>query len=136
VTSTSIDERSVVDVEPRRGLHFALAAARTAAENRGQDLVVLDLRELTSFFDYFVIATGASRRQLHAISEEIDRVLEKELGDRRLGVEGYQESRWILLDYGDVVIHLFDAETRAFYNLESLWAEAKRIDLTATLADV
>jgi ribosome-associated protein len=117
-------------------MQLALAAARTAAENRGQDLVVLDLRELTSFFDYFVIATGASRRQLHAISEEIDRVLEKEMGDRRMGIEGYQECRWILLDYGDVVIHLFDAEARAFYDLENLWAEAKRVDLTAVLANI
>jgi ribosome-associated protein len=136
VTSTTIGESTALRAESHPALQLALAAARTAAENRGQDLVVLDLRELTSFFDYFVIATGASRRQLHAISEEIDRVLEKELGDRRMGVEGYQECRWILLDYGNVVIHLFDAETRAFYDLENLWAEAKRVDLTAVLADI
>jgi ribosome-associated protein len=136
VTSTTIGESSALRAGSQQGLQLALAAARTAADNRGQDLVVLDLRELTSFFDYFVIATGASRRQLHAISEEIDRVLEKEMGDRRMGVEGYQECRWILLDYGDVVIHLFDAETRAFYDLENLWAEGKRVDLTAVLADI
>jgi ribosome-associated protein len=136
VTSTTIGESTALRAESHPALQLARAAARTAAENRGQDLVVLDLRELTSFFDYFVIATGASRRQLHAISEEIDRVLEKELGDRRMGVEGYQECRWILLDYGNVVIHLFDAETRAFYDLENLWAEAKRVDLTAVLADI
>lgn len=117
-------------------LQLALAAVRTAAENRGQHLVVMDLRELTSFFDYFVIATGASRRQLHAMSEEIDRVLEKELGDRRLGIEGYQESRWILLDYGNVVIHLFDAESRDFYDLENLWAEAPQVDLSDVLAGI
>jgi ribosome-associated protein len=136
VTSTTIGESSALRAGSQQGMQLALAAARTAAENRGQDLVVLDLRELTSFFDYFVIATGASRRQLHAISEEIDRVLEKEMGDRRMGIEGYQECRWILLDYGDVVIHLFDAEARAFYDLENLWAEAKRVDLTAVLANI
>lgn len=136
MTSTTIGESSALRAGSQQGMQLALAAARTAAENRGQDLVVLDLRELTSFFDYFVIATGASRRQLHAISEEIDRVLEKEMGDRRMGVEGYQECRWILLDYGDVVIHLFDAETRGFYDLENLWAEAKRVDLTAVLANI
>jgi ribosome-associated protein len=136
VTSTTIGESSALRAGSQQGLQLALAAARTAADNRGQDLVVLDLRELTSFFDFFVIATGASRRQLHAISEEIDRVLEKEMGDRRMGVEGYQECRWILLDYGDVVIHLFDAETRSFYDLENLWAEGKRVDLTAVLADI
>ncbi|MFH1924109.1 MAG: ribosome silencing factor [Planctomycetota bacterium] len=105
----------------------ALVAARTADDNRGRDIVVLDLRELTTFFDYFVIATGTSRRQLHAISEEIDHALEDGLGDRRMGIEGYSESRWILLDYGDVVIHMFDPETREYYALEELWAQAKRV---------
>jgi ribosome-associated protein len=108
-------------------LERALVAAQVAADNRGRDIVVLDMRELTAIFDYFVLATGTSRRQLHAISEEIDRTLEKDLGDRRLGIEGYRESRWILLDYGDVVIHLFDAEAREFYAIEDLWAQAKRV---------
>jgi ribosome-associated protein len=108
-------------------LDRALAAAQTADDNRGRDVVVLDMREQTNLFDYFVLATGASRRQLHAISEEIDHVFEDSMGDRRLGIEGYEESRWILLDYGDVVIHLFDAETRAYYALEDLWAQAKRV---------
>ena len=92
-----------------------------------RDIVVLDMRELTPMFDYFVLASGASRRQLHAMSEEIDHALEDRMGDRRLGIEGYQESRWILLDYGDVVIHLFEPETRAYYALEELWAQAKRV---------
>lgn len=105
----------------------AVAAARVADENRGRDIVVLDLRELTSMFDYFVLATGTSRRQLHAISDEIDRILQQDLKDQRLGVEGYGDSRWILLDYGDVVVHLFDEETRAYYRLEDLWAQAKRV---------
>lgn len=118
------------------GLELALAAARTAVENNGRDLLVLDLRALTAIFDYFVIATGTSRRQLHAMSEEIDRVLRDEMGDRRLGIEGYVESRWIVLDYGNVVIHLFDDEARGFYDLENLWAEAQRVDLTAALADI
>ncbi len=98
-----------------------------AAENRGRDIVILDLRELTSMFDFFVIVSGSSRRQLHAISEEIDRVLQEELGDRRMGIEGYEESRWILLDYGDVVIHMFEPETRAYYAIEELWGQAKRV---------
>ncbi len=110
-----------------RALERALVAARTAEDNRGRDIVVLDMRELTTFFDYFVMATGTSRRQLHAMSEEIDHALEEGMGDRRLGIEGYNESRWILLDYGDVVIHLFEAETRQYYALEDLWARAKRV---------
>ena len=109
------------------GLRRALVAARVAEENRGQDIVILDLRDQTALFDFFVVVTGSSRRQLHAMSEEIDRVLEEELNDRRIGIEGYQGSRWILLDYGDVVIHLFEPETRAYYALEELWAQAKRV---------
>lgn len=104
-----------------------MVAARTAAENRGRDILILDVRHQTAIFDYFVLATGTSRRQIHAMSEEIDRVFRDELGDRRLGVEGYEESRWVLLDYGDVVVHLFDEETRAYYALEDLWAQAKRV---------
>jgi ribosome-associated protein len=109
------------------GLQRALLAAKTAEENRGTNIVVLDLRELTSMFDYFVLASGTSRRQLHAMSEEIDHALEDRMGDRRLGIEGYEESRWILLDYGDVVVHLFEPETREYYSIEELWAQAKRV---------
>jgi len=87
------------------------------------------MRELTPLFDYFVLATGTSRRQLHAMSEEIDHTLEDELHDRRLSIEGYDESRWILLDYGNVVIHLFEEQTRAYYALEQLWSGAKRVPL-------
>lgn len=112
-----------------RSLQLALAAARTADENRGQDIVVLDMRGITPIFDYFVLATGGSRRQLHAISEEIDHCLEDELGDSRMGIEGYNESRWILLDYGTVVIHLFDEETREYYALEDFWSGAERVSL-------
>ena len=110
-------------------LERALVAARVAEENRGRNVVVLDLRELTTMFDYFVLATGTSRRQLHAMSEEIDHALEDDLGDRRMGIEGYAESRWILLDYGDVVIHLFDEETRSYYGLEDLWGQARRVSI-------
>jgi len=109
------------------GLQRALLAAQTAEDNRGTDIVVLDLRELTSVFDFFVLASGTSRRQLHAMSEEIDRALEDQMGDRRLGIEGYEESRWILLDYGDVVVHLFEPEMRDYYALEDLWGHAKRV---------
>jgi ribosome-associated protein len=110
-----------------RSLERAQAAARVADLNRGRDIAIIDLRELTPVFDYFVLATGSSRRQLHAIAEEIDDVLRREFGDKRLGIEGYADSRWILLDFGDVVIHLFDEETRDYYDLEQLWTGAKRV---------
>lgn len=129
MNATIADASPTLEVRQQRSLQLALAAARTADDHRGQDIVVLDMRGMTTEFDYFVLVTGNSRRQLHAISEEIDRVLESELGDQRLGIEGYNESRWILLDYGSVVVHLFDAETRAYYALEDLWGHAQRVPL-------
>ena len=118
--------------ESDRSLQRAIAAARVAELNRGRDIVILDMREQTPVFDYFVLVTGTSRRQLHAISEEIDDVLEKQFNDHRLGIEGYAESRWILLDFGDVVVHMFDEETRGYYDLEHLWAGAKRVPFETT----
>ena len=109
-------------------LDRAKMAGQICADNRGRDIVILDMRQLSTAFDYFVIASGSSRRQLHAMSEEIDRVFEKEMNDRRLGIEGYQDSRWILLDYGDVVVHLFVDEAREHFRLEELWAAAPKVD--------
>ena len=126
---TIADASSTTEIRQERSRQIALAAARTADDHRGEDIVVLDMRGMTTEFDFFVLVTGKSRRQLHAISEEIDRVLESELGDERLGIEGYNESRWILLDYGSVVIHLFDAQTRDYYALEDLWGQAERVAL-------
>lgn len=120
--------------DPPRSLQLALAAARVVAENNGREIVILDMREMTEIFDYFVLATGTSRRQLHAISEEIDHKLEDDLADHRTGIEGYRESRWILLDYGTVVIHLFDPSMREFYALEDLWAGAKPLELPEDIA--
>ncbi len=123
-------------VNPERSLQLALAAAKTAAENGASDIVVLDMAKQTAITDYFGIATGTSRRQLHAISEEIDHKLEDELNDKRSNIDGYDDSKWIVLDYGTVIIHLFDEDTRVFYSLEALWGDAVRVDLTDTLKNV
>ena len=123
-------------VDPERSLVLALAAARTAAENGGSEIVVLDMSKHTAITDYFVIATGTSRRQLHAISEEIDHKLEDDLNDKRMNIDGYDDSKWIVLDYGTVVIHLFDEDTRVFYSLETLWGDAAKVDLTETLKNI
>tara|TARA_R110002049_G_scaffold72490_1_gene186948 strand:- start:41972 stop:42490 length:519 start_codon:yes stop_codon:yes gene_type:complete len=109
---------------------LAAAAAQVALDNNAQDVIVLDVCAQSAEFDFFVLATGSSRRQLHAISEQIDDRLEKDLGDRRMGIEGYDESRWIVLDYGSIVVHLFDDETREYYDLESLWADGTEIPLS------
>jgi len=109
------------------GLTRACLAARIAADNKGRDVLVLDLRACTPMFDYFVIATGTSRRQIHTLAEEIDAGLRAE-GDTRIGIEGYEASKWVVQDYGDVVIHVFDPDTRDYYKLEELWADATRVD--------
>jgi len=105
----------------------AAACARVAAENKGRDVVVLDMRQLTPLYDYLVLATGASRRLMHTIAEEVDAHLTS-LGDHRIGIEGYESSKWIVQDYGDIVLHVFDPSAREFYALEELWADAPRVD--------
>lgn len=107
--------------------------AKIADDYRGKDTLVLDMTEITPIVDYFVLTTGTSRRQMHAVAEEADRVMEEQ-GSRRMGIEGYRQSTWILQDYGDVVLHVMTAETRAAYDLEHLWADAPRIDWKAVVA--
>ena len=126
-TSESLSER---ERRAQRSLQLALAAVRTASENGGRDITLLDMRQQSTLFDYFVIASGTSRRQLHAMSEEIDHTLEDDLKDKRMGIEGYDASRWVLLDYGSVVIHLFDDQTREYYALQALWADALPVDVS------
>jgi ribosome-associated protein len=108
-------------------LERACLAAKTATDNKGTDVKVLDLRNLTPLFDYFVISTAASRRQVHTIVEETDAAL-RAVGDERLSVTGYESSKWVVQDYGDVVVHVFDTDTRGYYNLEELWGDAEVID--------
>jgi ribosome-associated protein len=110
-------------------IELALLAARVAAETRGTDIRVLDLRQLTPVVDYFVIATGSSRRQMHAMADEIEKVVKQDLHDRIRGSEGYEEGRWIVLDYGDVMVHLFDPEARSYWDLEGLWSDATRVPM-------
>ena len=119
---------------PDRARELALTAARVAAETRGTDVKVLDLRGLTPVFDYFVVATGSSRRQIHAMADEIEKAVKAELHDRKRGGEGYEEGRWIVLDYGDVMVHLFDADARGYWDIEQLWSDAKRVPLPAEAA--
>jgi ribosome-associated protein len=108
-------------------LQRACLAAKTAVDNKGQDVQVLDLRKITPVFDFFVLATGPSRRVVHTIVEEVDDAMRR-VGDKRTAIEGYDTSKWIVQDYGDVVVHVFDPERREYYKLEELWADAPRID--------
>ena len=108
-------------------LERACLCARVAADNKGRDIVVLDMRGVTPIYDYLVLVTGGSRRQIHTLAEEIDAALH-DVGDRRLGIEGYEASRWVAQDYGDIVVHVFDQEAREYYALEDLWADATAVD--------
>jgi len=108
-------------------LDRAVQCARVAEDNKAQDIVVLDLRGITPLFDFFVLATGASRRQNHTLAEEIDAAM-RSCGDNRLSIQGYDTGKWIVQDYGDVLIHVFDRDTRSYYGLEDLWADAPHVE--------
>jgi ribosome-associated protein len=109
-----------------------LRALHAASEKKALDPVVLDLREIASFTDYFVIVSGANERQVQAISDEVYDNLKKE-GSPAARVEGYKTAEWILLDYGDFVVHVFEQKARVFYDLERLWRESKRVELPASI---
>lgn len=106
------------------------AALHAAGEKKAIEPVILDLRDIASFTDYFVIVSGQNERQVQAIADEIYEQLKK-AGEAAARVEGYKTAEWILLDYGDFVIHVFDQKARTFYDLERLWRESKRVELPA-----
>lgn len=108
----------------------AVAIARAALDKKGEDVTVLDVRGLTSYADYFVVVTADSDRQASAIADHVEQTM-KAQGVTKVGVEGYEGGRWILVDYGDVVAHVMNRESRGFYDLEGLWADAPRFAVDA-----
>ena len=112
----------------RKAKEFALASAKVAAERRCTDILVLDLRDISPATDYFVIMTGTSNRQMRTVADEINAEA-RNRGLQRFGRAGYEQAKWILLDYVDVVVHIFDTEYRNFYDLELLWGDAKKLKL-------
>jgi ribosome-associated protein len=125
---TPIDSESV-ELDDR-----LLMALQAASEKKALDLVVLDLREIASFTDYFVLASGANERQVQAIADEVYETLKK-AGRGAARVEGYKTAEWVLLDYGDFVVHVFEQKARTFYDLERLWRESRRVALPAGIDD-
>jgi ribosome-associated protein len=115
---------NISDLDGRVGM-----ALHAAAEKKALDPTVLDLRGISSFTDFFLIFTGANRRQVQAISDEIVEQLKRN-GTPAARVEGYQNAEWILIDYGDFVVHVFEEKARRFYDLERLWREASRLDVS------
>ncbi len=110
----------------KSSLQLAKLCVKAALEKKAEDPLILDVRKLCSFADYFVILTGRSTRHVQGLAEAV----EEELRSKRVSTcksEGLQEGNWVLLDYSDVIVHIFYADTRKFYDLEGLWHDAKTI---------
>ena len=108
----------------------ALAIASAGLDKKAEDVLVIDVRGLTSYADFFVLMTADSDRQASAIADHVEQTM-KTAGVSKVGVEGYETGRWILVDYGDVVAHVMNRDSRQFYDLESLWADAPRFRVEA-----
>lgn len=102
-------------------------AVNAADDKKAHDLVALDISQIASFASYFLLCTGDSSRQMQAIADEVEKRL-KANGIRPAHVEGYQNSEWILMDYIDLVVHIFSKNARAYYDLERLWRDGKKLD--------
>lgn len=107
-----------------------LLCAHAALSKKAVNLVILDIKELTSVADYFIICGGRSDRQVQGIASSIEESMKKK-GVYPLGIEGFREAKWILLDYNDVIVHVFYEPIREFYDLEGLWVDAPRIEFNA-----
>jgi ribosome-associated protein len=107
--------------------------AAAAYDRKAQDLVALDARGVASFADTFILATGNSDRHVRSITDAIEEAITA-LGEKPLGIEGYQEARWVLMDLSDVIVHIFQPDVRAYYDLERLWSEARVLELEGTAA--
>ena len=112
---------------------LALLAARALSDKKGKEIQALEIADLTTLADYFVLATGSSNTQINALVDNVEKVLHEEAGEDPLHREGYRGGTWVLLDYGCVVVHVFNDEARKFYSLEHLWADGEEVDLSAIL---
>ena len=112
----------------RKAKAFAVAAAKLAGERHCTDVVVLDLRKVSQVTDYFVILTGTSDRQMRSVADEITDTGKKKKFPL-FGRAGYETSHWVLLDFVDVVVHIFDKQSRGYYDLEMLWGDAKKVKI-------
>lgn len=103
-----------------------------AEEKKANNTVVIDLRDVASFTEFFIITSGSNQRQVQAIADEINEQLKKQLSAKPIRIEGYNAAEWVLLDYGDFIVHIFEQKAREFYDLERLWRDAKKVELPAT----
>lgn len=124
-TSTRNRNRPPKPANPRE---LALLCAAAALDKKGEDPLLLEVGDLTGYADYFLLVSGRSTRQATSLGENVARVLKK-AGRPALGIEGLKEGTWILLDFGEVVVHVFHQPVREFYDLDSLWGDAPRVEL-------
>ena len=109
---------------------LALLAARALSDKKGREIRVLEISELTTLADYFVLASGSSNTQINALVDSVEKVLAEEADEQPLHREGYRGGTWVLLDYGCIAIHVFNQEAREFYGLERLWQDGKPVDIS------
>ena len=109
---------------------MALLAAKALSDKKGREIQVLEIGELTTLADYFVIATGSSNTQINALVDNVEKVMAEEAEEQPLHREGYRGGTWVLLDFSSVVVHIFNEEARKFYDLERLWSDAVEEPLT------
>lgn len=107
---------------------FAKTAIEVMKDKKAEDIKALDIQEISTMADYFVIASASNSNQVKAIADEIEEKL-YEQGCKLIHSEGYQTARWVLLDFGDLIVHIFHKEDREFYQLERVWVDAKQIDI-------
>jgi len=105
-----------------------VTAAKAASDKKGEDTVVLEVGQVLAITDAFVITSGANTRQVKTIAEEVERKIDEAGGPKPLRIEGLDDARWVLMDYGDFVVHVFLDELRRYYELERLWSDAPRLD--------
>ena len=106
-------------------------AIHCASDKKAIDIRVLDLRDIASFTEFFIIASGNNQRQVQAVCDDISERLKKETNSRPVRIEGYSSAEWVLMDYGDFIVHVFDKDARDFYDLERLWRDARRVEVPA-----
>ena len=109
---------------------LALLAAQALSEKKGREIQVLEIADLTTLADYFVLATGSSNTQINALVDNVEKVITEQAGEEPLHREGYRGGTWVLLDYGCIAIHVFNQEAREFYGLERLWQDGKPVDIS------
>ena len=114
---------------------LALLAARALADKKAKEIQALEIVDLTTLAEYFVIASGSSNTQINALVDNVEKVLMEEAGEEALHREGYRGGTWVLLDYGCIAIHVFSSEAREFYGLERLWRDGKPLDISEILEE-